>query len=186
MVGQIYHRCFQAGKAHVQRCAFHMGMGQGVDAAPGLLRQLVHRAAAGIGQSQHAGRLVKALPCRIVPCSAQNLQIRIVPDIHDQSVAAGDGQRQKGRFQLRESQIVCSNMPPDMVNRDQRDAQTIGHGLGKAQPHQHRTDQSRRIGDSHGVDILPGAVGVRQRLFRQGGDHLYVLPGGNFRHHAAV
>ena len=46
--------------------ALHMGMGQGVDAASGLLGQLVHGRAAGVGQTQHPGRFVKAFPRRIV------------------------------------------------------------------------------------------------------------------------
>ena len=57
-----------------------MGMGQGVDTAPGLLGQLVHGRAAGVGKSQHSGRLVKAFPRRIVPGRTQNFQIRIIPD----------------------------------------------------------------------------------------------------------
>ena len=82
-MGQVHHRRFQTGKAHVQRRPLHMGMGQGVDAALGLLGQLVHGCAAGIGQSQHPGRLVEALPRRIVPGRTQNFQIRIIPDVHD-------------------------------------------------------------------------------------------------------
>lgn len=40
VMGQIHHSRFQAGKAHIQRGTLHMGMGQGVDTAPGLLASL--------------------------------------------------------------------------------------------------------------------------------------------------
>ncbi len=73
-----------------------------------------------------------------------------------------------------------------MVHRDQGHPQAVGHGLGEAESHQHGPDEPRGIGDGHGVNVLPGAVGVRQGLFRQGRDGLHMLPGGDLRHHAAI
>ena len=98
VVGQIHHRRLEAGEAHVQLRPLHMGVGQGVDTTGGLLGQLVHGPSAGIGQAQHPGRLVEALPRRVVPGGAQDLHVRVVPDVHDQGVAAGDGQGQEGRL----------------------------------------------------------------------------------------
>ena len=73
-----------------------------------------------------------------------------------------------------------------MVHRDQRHAHRIGGRFGKADTYQHRADESRRVGDGHGVDVLFGQSGVRQRLVRQGGNGLHVLAGGDLRHHTAV
>ena len=73
-----------------------------------------------------------------------------------------------------------------MVDRDQGHPQTVGHRLGEAKTHQHCADEARCVGHRHGVDICPGAAGVSQRLFCQGGNGLHVLPGGDLRHHAAV
>ena len=186
VMGQIHHRRFQAGKAHIQRGTLHMGMGQGVDTAPGLLGQLVHGRAAGVGKSQHSGRLVKAFPRRIVPGRTQNFQIRIIPDVHDHGVAPGDGQCQEGWLQLREGQIVGGDMAPDMVHRDQRHPKAVGHGFGKAQAHQYSPDETGGVGDGHGVNVLPGAAGVRQGFFCQGRDHFNMLAGGQLRYHAAI
>ena len=163
-----------------------MGAGQLVLAAGGLLRQLVHRSAAGIGQSQHAGGLVEALPRRVVPCGAQHRHVRVIPHVHDQGVAAGDGQRHEGRLQLRERQIVGGDVSPYMVDGDQRHAQRVGGGFGKGHPHQHRADETGGIRHRHGVHILFGQPRVGKRLVRQGGDGLHVLAGGDLRHHAAV
>ena len=66
VVRQIHHSGLQAGKTHVQLCPGHMGAGQVVHAACGLLRQLVHRPAAGVGEPQHPRRLVEALTGGIV------------------------------------------------------------------------------------------------------------------------
>ena len=163
-----------------------MGTGQGVHAARRLLSQLIHGLAAGVGETQHTGGLVEALACRIVTGSAQNLHVGVVRHIHDQRIAAGDGQRQKRRLQFRKGQIVGGDVTPHMVHRDQRNAQRPRGGFGEADAHQHRTDQARRVGDGHRVNIPLCQSRVAQRLIRQSGDGLYMLAGRDLRHHAAV
>ena len=73
-----------------------------------------------------------------------------------------------------------------MVHRDQRNAQRPRGGFGEADAHQHRTDQARRVGDGHRVNIPLCQSRVAQRLIRQSGDGLYMLAGRDLRHHAAV
>ena len=77
-------------------------------------------------------------------------------------------------------------MAPDMMDGDQGDSQGKGRRLGKAEAHQHRADQAGGIGHRYGVNIGAGAAGADQGLFRQGGDGLHMLAGGNLRNHAAV
>ena len=77
-------------------------------------------------------------------------------------------------------------MAPDMVHRDQRHPKAVGHGFGKAQAHQYGPDETGGVGDGHGVNILPGAAGVRQGFFCQGRDHFNMLAGGQLRYHAAI
>ena len=72
------------------------------------------------------------------------------------------------------------------MHRNERHAQRVGDGLGEAQPHQHRADQARRVGDRHRVDVPLRHARVRERLVRQRGDGLDVLARGDLRHHAAV
>ena len=67
VMGQVDHSGFQPGKTHVQRCAVYVGVGQLVDASRRLLCQVIHRLSPRIGQPQYPGRLVEALPCRVVP-----------------------------------------------------------------------------------------------------------------------
>ena len=186
VVGQIHHGGLQTGEAHIQLRAGHMGAGQLVLAAGGLLCQLIHGSAAGVGQPQHTGGLVEALPRRVVPRGAQHRHVRVVPHVHDQGVAAGDGQRHEGRLQLWERQIVGGDVSPHMVDGDQRHAQRIGGGFGKGHPHQHRADETGGIRHRHGVHVLFGQPRVGKRLVGQGGDGLHVLAGGDLRHHAAV
>ena len=72
------------------------------------------------------------------------------------------------------------------MHRNERHAQRVGDGLGEAQPHQHRADQARRVGDRHRVDVPLRHARVRERLVRQRGNGLDVLARGDLRHHAAV
>ena len=77
-------------------------------------------------------------------------------------------------------------MSPDVVHRDQGHVQGQGRRLGEVDSHQHRSDEARRIGHSHGVQIAAAQAGSLQGLIRQAVDGLNMLPGGNFRHHTAV
>ena len=82
--------------------------------------------------------------------------------------------------------VVGGDVSPDMMHRDQRHTQGVGHRLGKAHPHQHRADEAGGVGHGYGVDVLPGQPGFHQSLVSQLADDLNVLAGGDLRHHAAV
>ena len=172
VVRQVHHSGLQAGKTHVQLCPGHMGAGQVVHAACGLLRQLVHRPAAGVGEPQHPRRLVEAFAGGIVTGGTQHGHIGVVRHIHDQRIAAGDGQRHEGRLQLRKGQIVGGDVPPHMVHRNQGHTQRVGSGFGKADAHQHRADEPRRIRHRHRVQISAREVRLDERLVRQRVDRL--------------
>ena len=57
---------------------------------------LVQSGPAGIGHSQDPGYLVKALPGGVVQGGTQNLHVRIVPDMNQHGVPAGDHQAEEG------------------------------------------------------------------------------------------
>ena len=186
IVNQIQSRRFQAREGHIQRIAAELCVGHGISGLVAGLGHAVQGCAAGIGHTQHTGHLVKALPRRVIPGGAQNVKHGIILHVHNQAVAAGDHQAQKGRLQIGTGQIVCGNVSPDVVNRDQRHIQGQSRRLGKVDSHQHRPDQARRVGHSHGVQIASAQAGGFQSLIRQAVDGLDMLPGGNFRHHTAI
>ena len=185
-MGEIDHRRLEAGKAHVERVPLDARARQVVHAARALLRQLVHRLAAGIGHPEHTRGLVEAFARRVVARRADENKVGIIPHVHEQRVAAGHAQRQERRLQLRERQIIRGDVAADMMHRNERHAQRVGDGLGEAQPHQNRADQARRVGDRHRVDVPLRHARVRERLVRQRGNGLDVLARGDLRHHAAV
>ena len=152
----------------------YMGVGKCVYAALRLLGQLVQRFSSGIGKTQHPSDLIEAFSGGVVPGGAQNAEIGIILHVRDQRVAAGDGQRQKRRFQCWECQIVGGDMTPDMMDGDQRLPQGKSHGLRKAQPHKHRADQPWRVGDRHRVDVILSTASVLQRPLRQGCNGLHM------------
>ena len=163
-----------------------MGHGHGVFALCTGTGQLVQRRAAGIGHAQDPGHLVKALPRRVIPGRAENFQFGVILNIHNHAVAAGHHQTEERRFQLGKGQIIGGNVAPDMVDRNQRDLQSHGRRLGEVDAHQHRTDKARRIGDTDGINVLPGNARRLQCLIGQTIDGFDMLAGGDFRHHAAV
>ena len=163
-----------------------MGHGHGVFTLRTGAGQLIQGCAAGIEHAQDTGYLVEALPRRVIPCGAEDFQFGVILDIHNHAVAAGHHQTEERRFQLRKGQIVGSDMTPDMMDRNQRDLQSHGRCLGKVDTHQHRTDETRRIGDTDSVNVLPGDTCRLQCLVGQTINGFDVLAGGDFRHYAAV
>ena len=166
--------------------ACHVGPGQFVPGVVSPLGQVVHGAAPGVPDPQHPGHLVKALPRRVVPGPAQDLHIRVGSHVHDQSSAAGDAQTYKGGLQIWMGDVVGSDVSPHMVHRDQRTVQRHGRPLGKVHPHQHRPDEPRGVGNRNGIQLSLGQARLGYRLFRQSGNRLHMLPGGDLRHHAPI
>jgi hypothetical protein len=74
----------------------------------------------------------------------------------------------------------------DVVHRDERHIQRVGRALGKVQPHEHRADETRRVGRGHGVDVFFLDARLLERLIGQRGDGLDVLARRDLRHDAAV
>ena len=72
------------------------------------------------------------------------------------------------------------------MHGNERHVQRIGRGLGKVQPHEHRADETRRVGRGHGVDAGFLNAGLFERLVGQRGDGLDVLTRRDLRHDAAV
>ena len=147
---------------------------------------LVQGRAARVGHTQNSCYLIEALSRGIVQGGPQDLHIRVALHVYDHGVAAGDHQAQKGGLQVRIGQIVGGNVPPDVVDGDQRLAQGVGRRLGEVDPHQHGTDEPRSIGNGYSVQVGPGQACVGKGLICQAIDGLNVLPGGDFRHNAAI
>ena len=77
-------------------------------------------------------------------------------------------------------------MPSNMMHRNQGYAQRKGHGLGKGEAHQHRTDQARRIGNCNGVNILALQICLLQSLIRKGVNGLNMFSGRDLRYNTAI
>ena len=150
------------------------------------LRRFVKRRAAGIRHTDHAGDLVKALPCRIIAGRAHDAELCVILHVDDQRMSAGDNKTQKWRLQIGIRQIIGRDMPPDMVNRNERHAEAVRRRLRKIYAHQHRADQPRRIGHGDSVDLLPRYGRAGKRLVCQRVNCFNMLARGQLRHNAAV
>ena len=74
----------------------------------------------------------------------------------------------------------------DMMYLVERLIVNDGEGAGGERADEQRADQAGRVGDSDGVDIIPGAAGIRQSLFNDRVNNLQMAAGGNFWDDAAV
>ena len=163
-----------------------MGYRKMIHAVIPALRKIVYGLAAGIRQSQYSGGLVKALTGRIISGTSYDFHICVVTNIHKHGVAAGYGNTEKGRLQLRVCQIVCGYMPTDMMNGYKRNAQGQSTGLCEVHSNQYRTNKPRSIGYGHGINILSGNSGSLNSTLGQYGNGLHVASGSYLRHHSAV
>jgi len=77
-------------------------------------------------------------------------------------------------------------MSLDMMYFVERLIMNDGEGAGGESADEQRADQAGRVGNGDGVDIIPGAAGIRQSLFNDRVDNFQVAAGGNFWDNAAV
>ena len=176
----------QSRKAHIQVRAGYFAPGQGISCGITAPSHFVQGFAAGIGHSQHPGHLVKALSRSVIPGGAHDSRIRIILYIQDQGIAAGNRKAHKGGLQLRKSDIIGSDMSPNMMNGDNGNIQGQGRSFGKIDAHQQRPDQARGIGDRNGIQIGLFNACFPDGLVCQAGNCLDVLSGGDLRHDAAI
>ena len=141
------------GERHVQRISRKLRVRQRVFFFVACLCAPVQCSAARIRHAEHARHLVEALARRVVARGAENSEVRVATHIDNQRMPARNDQTDEWRLQLRIRQIVCRDMPADMVNRHQRQIQRIGRSLRKIHADQHRADEPRRIGDCDGVQV---------------------------------
>ena len=69
------------------------------------------------------------------------------------AVPAGDDQRQKRRRELGIRDIVGGDVPPDMVDRDERYAQRQRQTFCEIDADEQRADEARGVRDGDGVDL---------------------------------
>ena len=163
-----------------------MRPGHGIARRVSALRRAVKGRTAGVWHAEQPRDLVKALPCRVVARTAENAQLRIVLDIDEHGVPAGDDKAQKRRLQVRVGQIVGRDMALDVVDRNERHIERQCSRLGKIHADEQRADKAGRIGHGDGVQLAARQAGVLQRLLGKTVDGLNMLARGDLRHNAAV
>ena len=84
-----------------------------------------------VRQSEHSCGFVKALPCRIVTGSADDLKICVAACIDDERIAAGYRKAEKRRLKLGLGYVVCRYMAFYVVHRYKRHIKAQCNGLGE-------------------------------------------------------
>ena len=143
----------ETGEAEIERCAFHMRTRQNKCLVVTGFGELIHVDAAGIGHTHGAGSLIKCFACGIVACFAENAKRGVVLSFNDMGVAAGNNETEEWRFQLRICDVVRSNVASEMVYRDERQICGKGEALRKVYADEQRTDETRGVRYTDGIDI---------------------------------
>ena len=185
-VNKVQRRCFKTRKGHIERISAELRMRHGIFCFVAGLRRFVKRRAAGIRHTDHAGDLVKALPCRIVAGRAHDVKFCVILHVNNQRMPSGDDEAKKRRLQIGIRQIIGRDMPPDMVNRNERHAEAVRRRFREIHTHQHRADQPRRIRHGNRVDLLPRYGRAGKRLVCQRVNCFNMLARGQLRHNTAV
>ena len=185
LVDRVQEGGLQAGEAEVV-LTVRMGMRQLQRLVVALVGQPVQPRAAGIGQVQHAGRLVEGLARRVVLGAADQAVDAVVLHREQVAVPTADRQAQEGRLQLRKGQVVGADVPLDVVHRHQGLSAGKGQALHVADADQQRAHQARAAGHRQGVDSLQRHPRLPERGVHDLAHLLHMGAGGDLRHHAAV
>ena len=113
--------------------------------------------AAGIGEPEELGGLVKSFPGRIIPGLAEQTVAPDLADLDEHRVAAGDeerhvGKRRRLRLEQRREQVTFEVMNPERGHLPR-----IGETAGQGGPRQKGADQARTGGISDPVQVLAAA-----------------------------
>ena len=102
--------------------------------------QLIQQRTAGIGDRQHARRLIKRFARSVVQRVSQQAVLAVIRHFHHVRMSAACNQADKRRFQLLMRNIVCTDMPFDMVDGNQRQVCPVCQRLGAADANQQRAN----------------------------------------------
>ena len=182
----IQYGRFQATEAEVVGRIFEFRAWKRDGLRVALFGNLINLRTARITQANGAGHFVEGFACRVVAGPSENLVFSIIPYHHQMGVTAGYHQTHKGRFQIRIFDIIGGNVAFDMVYAHQRQLFRIADGFRLGHAHQQRAHQPRAIGDADGVQIVQSHICRSQCFFNDLIDALDMLPGRDFRNHAAI
>ena len=102
------------------------------------------------------------------------------------SVPAADNQTEIGRLQFRMCNVICRNVPCQMMRRHKGLSGGQCQSLGEVHAHQQCPDQSGVCGHGNAVQFRQCHTGIVQ-CFLYHRQHVFTVPaGGDLRHNAAV
>src|SRR5262249_51623675 len=108
---------------------------------------------AGEAQPQQAGDLVERLAGRIVQRGTEQVEVKGTLAVEQQSVPAADDEPDAGEDVAARGQPAGVDVPLDVVDAHQRDAQGDRQHLGGAEPDQQSADQPGCVVDGDTTDL---------------------------------
>lgn len=136
-------------------------------------------------EAKHFADLVKCLTCCIVPGTPQNGALRAGYKMHKLRVSARYDQDQHGEGGLVRSQKQRFHVAVEVVNIDNRDAESQREGLGKADADDEGANEPRTPRDRYAGHVLELHTGLTEGFADGRHEQPLMCSGGQLGHHAA-
>ncbi len=168
--------------AEAEVAAARHGAGEGGEARVALSGQQIELLAAGVAQPEKARALVEGLAGGVVHGARHDPVRHALINRGEQRVPAAGHETDERRFDPQG--VVRGDVALDVVDRDERQATPIGDRLGRRQPHEQRTDETRAARGGDGAQVVPAHPSHAQGLGYHVAQQLGVAARRHLRHHA--
>ena len=137
----------------------------------------------GVSEADESGEFVERLPRGVVDRRAKRLVVAPVAHVDDLAMAAGCKENHGRRFVRREFETGGVEMALHVVDAVERLLERPRQRFAEGESHHQRSDQTRTLGRSDGVELIGVNPGDRKCLVDQRPNRFDVCPGRHFRHH---
>ena len=102
------------------------------------------------------------------------------------AVTAACNEAEVRRLKFGEGEVVCGNVPCDVMNGDKRLSCGHGKSLCKAHSDKERADKTWSVGDGDSVKVGEGNICLTERALNNTENIFTMTARGYFRHYSAV
>ena len=129
VVQYVHDGGLEAGERKIEALALVKGRVERVGFGVAVLRQLLELRPAGVGEAHRAGDLIECLARRVVAGAPDEREIGIPVHADDMAVSAGGDNAHERRLKIGICDIVCGDMPGDVVDAYERQILRVGEPL---------------------------------------------------------
>lgn len=177
---------FESTEAEIEAGSIGHGSWKAESSGVAFFRQCGQRRTTGVGEAKQGGGFIEGFSSGVVQGPTEYLVAADSPDAHELGMPTGDQQGQEGERGWVAFQHGGKQMRFHMMDTEGWHAPGQCQRATDGGPYQQGAHESGTRGVGDAIDGAGGAGGSRHDLLQEGQDLAYMIPGGEFRHHAAV